>query len=437
VIGVAIGLILSHFVYHHGANRQTIAAQVNQAGSALSNAISQVKVVPTLENRMNLLVMGVDSNGANTARFTGCRSDSMMVVSCDPVSKRVAIVSIPRDSRVAIPRHGNDKINAAHALGGPALSVETVENAFQIPIDHYIVIDVQGLRKVFHLLGPVQVVVEKKMRYQDHAGHLNVALDPGVQTLTPEQAEEYVRFRHDSRGDLGRIERQQWFMRQVSKKLHEPQVILKLPELFKLASDYAVTDLSVQDMAKLAAFGKDIQPKQVQTATLPGQVTSIRGGSYVIPDYAADAVVFNRLLGTPINLAQASDDNGKAAPNSAIAAEDESGGTPMSFVIKYPKGSEHTAAAFENALVACGYVVKSRVRTDAAECAHELLIQNSYRADDVATERFINRFPALAGYPVNVNLDAKSATDFIIIVTANTAAPAAPLEKSKEAATVR
>ena len=135
-----------------------------------------------------------------------------------------------------------------------------------MPVDHYVVIDVQGLRKVFEVLGPIEVKVEKKMRYVNHAGHLKVALDPGVQTLSPEQAEEYVRFRHDARGDIGRIDRQQWFLRQLSSKLREPQVILKLPELFKLANEYVETDLSVEDMAKLATFGKDIQRNQVETA---------------------------------------------------------------------------------------------------------------------------------------------------------------------------
>src|SRR6202011_2267561 len=104
-----------------------------------------------------VLLMGVDSNGIGTQRFTSTRSDTMMLISCDPIAKRVGVVSIPRDSRVAIPGHGNDKINAAHAFGGPELAVKTVGEVFQVPIDHYVVIDVQGLRKLFEVLGPVEV----------------------------------------------------------------------------------------------------------------------------------------------------------------------------------------------------------------------------------------------------------------------------------------
>jgi LCP family protein required for cell wall assembly len=405
-------------------------AGLEQAGSVIGNAIVKAKV-PTLEERMNILLMGVDSNGINTQRFLQTRSDTMMLVSCDPATKRVGIVSIPRDSRVAIQGHGSDKINAAHALGGPELAVQTVKDVFQVPVDHYVVIDAQGLRKLFEVLGPVEVKVEKRMRYQDHAAHLKVALDPGVQMLTPEQAEEYVRFRHDARGDIGRIDRQQWFIRQVSAKLREPQVILKLPELFKLANDYIVTDLSMEDMARLATFGKDIQSSQVETAVLPGSPQLIHGGSYWVPDLEADAAIFNRLLGTPMN----SDDTIVGSPNSAIAAEDETGDKPLSFVIKYPKGAEQTALAFQKELTNAGYVVRYRTKADPGDCAHEQLIQSSYRANDAITQRVRDRLVNVSQWPVVVAIEKRSPADFTVILSADTVAPQITEEQDKEAAT--
>ena len=350
-VGVSIGLLLNHYVLApRSIQSQSTQSIAQQATTAIGNAITNSKVMPTLDQRMNILLMGVDSNGVNTQRFVATRSDTMMLVSCDPVSKRVGVVSIPRDSRVSIPGHGNDKINAAHAFGGPELSVQTVREVFAVPVDHYVVIDVQGLRKVFEVLGPIEVKVEKKMRYVDHAGHLKVALDPGVQTLSPEQAEEYVRFRHDARGDIGRIDRQQWFLRQLSSKLREPQVILKLPELFKLANEYVETDLSVEDMAKLATFGKDIQRNQVETATLPGDAQIIHGGSYWIPNLDANAVVFNRVIGTPVSSSISTDVASNvdvASPNSAIAAETNAE-QPILVAIRYAKGADEAANAFEN-----------------------------------------------------------------------------------------
>src|SRR5439155_16504002 len=145
--------------------------------------------------------------------------------------------------------------------------------------------------------GPVEVLVEKSMKYRDRAGHLDVDLKPGLQVLDPVQAEEYVRFRHDAMGDIGRIERQQWFLRQVAHKMKEPQVLLKLPQLVSFVHDYVETDLSVEDMARLFSFLKDFDPKQVETAMLPGTPATIGGCSYWLHDPAATQIVFTKMLG--------------------------------------------------------------------------------------------------------------------------------------------
>ncbi len=322
VAGVTIGLSLTNY-YNNQYEIKAAAARLatdqrllashpaGQVGAVTPDSapkglldFSNINLWPKLEKRMNVLLMGVDSNGRDTERFTGCRSDTMMIASLDPKSHKVSLVSLPRDSRVRIAdNHGVDKINAAHALGGPELAVKTVSGDFGVPIDHYIVIDVQGLKKVFEVLGPVDVVVEKPMHYRDRAGHLNIALEPGVVTMDAAKLEEYVRFRHDAKGDIGRIERQQWFMRQVKKKLEEPQVLLKLLDLFKLAGDYVRTDLSCEEMAKLAAFSKEIKPSQIQTAMLPGIGTTIYGGSYWLPEPESAAIVLHRLLGSPLAVA--------------------------------------------------------------------------------------------------------------------------------------
>jgi len=451
VIGVCIGLTVTGYQRQNQLDTQTsqimaefakIPQGVSSFSSNFSSGVSKISVGPHLEKRMNLLLMGVDSNGRHSQRFTNTRSDTMMVASVDPETKTVGLISIPRDSRVRIADgHGMDKINAAHALGGPELSVQTVQDDFGISIDHYVVIDVQGLKKLFEILGPADVLVEKRMRYTDHAAGLHVALDPGMQTLTPAQMEEYVRFRHDQRGDLGRIERQQWFMRQVSQKLHEPQVILKLPQLFSLANEYVVTDLPIEDMAKLAAFGKDLKPNQVKTAMLPGKATFVHGGSYWIPDAYGSAIVFNRLLGTNITeedagkglTASNNDSNDSPAPDEAYAATVDtkygvSGHTVLptadkaTITIKYAKGTEHAARQLEKTLTAKGYRVRYVMRVDNSDCAHEQLQQTSIRADNDMTDKLISDMPLFKTWAVNIALDQRAAQDFTIIVSP-TAAP--------------
>jgi LCP family protein required for cell wall assembly len=444
VVGVCIGITVSSYERGKQLKIETkellaqftkIPANMSNISTSFTTQVPKIAMGPHLDKRMNLLLMGVDSNGRHAQRWVNTRSDTMIVASLDPDSKTVGLVSIPRDSRLRIADgHGMDKINSAHAFGGPELAVETVQEDFGIPIDHYVVIDTQGLKKVFEVLGPANVLVEKRMRYTDHAAGLNVALDPGEQTLTPAQMEEYVRFRHDQRGDLGRIERQQWFLRQISQKMREPQVVLKLPQLFSLATEYVVTDLSVQDMANIAGFGKDIQAKQVRTAMLPGKATFIHGGSYYIPDAYGSALVFNRLLGT--NLTESDTGRGLTAHDEPIttAAGDAyaatlnssysvNGSTTISdtdktlVTIKYAKGTEAAARKLEKTLTLAGYRVKYFIRGEAADCVHEQLQQTSVRADNELTNKLLCDIPALKELAVSINLDKRATQDFTVVVS--------------------
>lgn len=192
-VGVGIGLLamgqLKNFYGHTPLSgktnlSQTLPAQAPTKCEHKAKGLNDFSLWPKLESRMNVLLMGVDSNGRDTERFTGCRSDTMIIASLDPESKKVSLVSIPRDSRVRIAdNHGVDKINSAHAFGGPELAVKTVGEDFGVPIDHYIVIDTQGLKKVFEALGPVEILIEKPMHYRDRAGRLNIALEPGLNKL--------------------------------------------------------------------------------------------------------------------------------------------------------------------------------------------------------------------------------------------------------------
>lgn len=452
MVGVCIGLGVNKYMYPPSQPKVSVAKppqstveQIAQVGRDIQQTAQHITVVPTLTKRMNVLLMGVDSNGRGTQRFTGTRSDSMILVSLDPEGKKVGMISIPRDSRLKLAGdHGIDKINAAHAFGGPKLSVQTVEDNFNIAIDHYMVIDVQGLRKVFEALGPIEVVVEKRMHYNDWAGGLHVALEPGVHRLSPVQAEEYVRFRHDPRGDIGRTERQQWFLRALANKFKEPYVLLKLPELFKLANQYVVTDLSVEEMAKIATFGKDIKQNQIVSATLPGRATCIRGGSYWQPDFERSAIILNRLAGNPITPSQFTSGSIAATPltaqsNSAYAATTPDAlavNEPSTFTIKYPRGFEKLARAFEKKLSASGY--KTKYVLQSPDCQHEQIVQASYKADDILTQKLQENVPNLSSFPVVVNLTDHAPSDFVIVLTANSVAPAAPaLEKRAEATASR
>lgn len=207
-------------------------------------------------------------------------------------------------------------------------------------------------------------------------------------------------------------------MRQVSKKLKEPQVLLKLPEMFKFAHDYVVTDMSVEDMAKVAGFGKDIQSHQVQTATLPGHAEFIHGGSYWIPDPEACSVVFSRMLNEKISVAEQQEKTQTYGSDAATAATTYSDDSerPVKITIKYPKGQEQEARKLETALNGLGYRVRYIMRGDTADCQHEQIVQMSYRADNALTERLKEKLPQITSWPVNLMVEPHSSIDLTLVL---------------------
>ncbi len=111
---------------------------------------------------VNILFLGVDSVDHSS------RSDTIIVVGISP-DKKVALLSIPRDTRVEVPGKGYTKINHAYAYGGISLLKETIEKFMGIKIDYYVKTDYQGFEKVIDKLGGIEINVEKRMYYIDKA----------------------------------------------------------------------------------------------------------------------------------------------------------------------------------------------------------------------------------------------------------------------------
>lgn len=97
------------------------------------------------------------------------------------------------------------KVNAAYAIGGPELAAQTIEELTSIPIDHYADIDFKGFKESIDAVGGVTIEVDETY-HED--GYNNINFEPGTQSLSGDEALSYIRFRHDPRGDFGRIERQ-------------------------------------------------------------------------------------------------------------------------------------------------------------------------------------------------------------------------------------
>ena len=145
--------------------------------------------------------------GSDQRTTEASRSDTIMVAAEGDAS---GMLSVPRDSRVEIPGHGKNKINAAYAYGGPDLTVKTLEDFTGIYIDNYIVIKFHAVEDVVNALGGITIDVKEPINLGIEGRVFNIK--PGRQVLNGGQALAYVRFRGDPKADIGRIERQQQFM---------------------------------------------------------------------------------------------------------------------------------------------------------------------------------------------------------------------------------
>lgn len=229
----------------------------------------------------HIMIMGVDQ------RQDDCgRSDTLMVAQVDKDKENATLLSVPRDTRVKIEGHGYDKINHAYAFGGEKLTQSTLENVLGIDMDYYIMIDTKAFERVINILDGIDIDVEKRMYYEDpwdDNGGLVINLYPGQQHMDGSTAITYVRYR-DEEGDIGRITRQQKFMKAVMDKLTSPSIIPRIPAIIGQVVDSINTDLSVKQMIEFMAALKEAQSNGLQTEMLPGRPMYIGGVSYWIPD---------------------------------------------------------------------------------------------------------------------------------------------------------
>ncbi len=244
-----------------------------------------------LDRRLNILILGSDYNYSYGKRVddkvAGVRSrtDTIMVASLDPSTQEVNILSIPRDTRTLLTGHHYDKINAAMTYGGVDLVKSTVSDLVGIPIDYYMALKVDGLVNTIDILGGIRIYVEKDMYYVDETAHLGINIHKGwKERMNGEQAHQYIRFRKDELGDIGRVQRQQKFIRAALDKLLQPQTLLKLPTLLKHLNENIETDLPSDVILQLANFGRSIERDKVRMVMLPGTFANISGISYWEPN---------------------------------------------------------------------------------------------------------------------------------------------------------
>ncbi|MGE5416737.1 MAG: LCP family protein [Acidobacteriota bacterium] len=240
-------------------------------GPSITGMITQIQKKDKV-----LLLIGVDARNKNEPS----RSDTIILAFFHPKINRVDTLSIPRDSRVDITGEQNKrKINFAHAKGGVDLLEDTLNQQFGVSPDRYIEVDFEGFEKAIDVLGGVEINVEKRMYYPEEG----INVHKGLQSLDGHDALGYVRYRSDGLGDIGRVERQQKFLRALARQFLAEGGILKAPSLYEEIKDYVKTDVKVSDITGFARqFAGD---PQVNSYMVPGEAQMINGGSYWVVDW--------------------------------------------------------------------------------------------------------------------------------------------------------
>jgi len=263
-----------------------LATESGTDGTPVAVAPVEPTALPTWNDpkRVTILLLGIDQRPQETGPF---RTDTLIVLSVDPISKQAAMLSIPRDVYVKIPGFNAplspNRINAANYIGdlneypggGAALAVKTVENLLGIPIQGYVLINFQAFETLINAIGTIQVCPTDRIfdaNYPDTEtyGVITVEFQPGCQELDSTRLLQYARVRHNAGDDIGRAQRQQEVIRAVKDKVLTlgglSTLIGRAPEIWSALAENIKTNLTFEEALQLASLAQDV--KEIKSAVL-------------------------------------------------------------------------------------------------------------------------------------------------------------------------
>ncbi len=229
---------------------------------------------------MNILLIGSDKS---TVPGDPGRSDTQMLVRLDPETKSISMLSLPRDLLVDIPGYGQDKMNTAYSYGGPKLVIETFEQLTGLPVNGWIETNFDGFWHVVNILGGVYLPIDHKYFVPASADYKSINLEPGYQLVRGKQALNFVRFRHDQKGDFTRMQRQQLFLKEAQRQSQRWSGDWgKVLKLIKAITGETKSSLSsLKKIQPLVDLAFEVDTSEVYQAHLEGLTPMIDGISYV------------------------------------------------------------------------------------------------------------------------------------------------------------
>jgi len=269
---VTLALIAGYGSVYRGANAWAgLAARVFAPVAGTTARGAATVFAPTPYNgrdRLNVLVMGIDSRG--TAGDTQ-NTDTIIVLSLDPLNRTASMLSIPRDTLVAIPGNGQDKVNAAYAYGGPDLAQKTIEALLGIRLNSYALIDFGAFTRIVDSVGGVLIDVKRPIRDEAYPtadfGVERLNIQPGPQLMPGDIALKYARSRHDS-SDFSRARRQQDVISAIRGRLATDGMLSRIPSIVGEVGSAVETNFDPANILPLAGLGGGIPSADIKSEVL-------------------------------------------------------------------------------------------------------------------------------------------------------------------------
>lgn len=267
-------------------------------------------LTPLENGKINVLMLGVDEEGL--------RTDSIMIASYDAEAAQVNMLSVPRDTKVYVTnRKVTRKINEIHAMSsqkkngeilGAEATAETVTQLTGIPINYYVEFSFSAIDHLFDALGPVEFDVPdvegkgRGMNYDDPVQNLHIHLKPGLQQLTGNEVQQFVRYRKSNSGagsgsDTDRVARQQEFVKAVIDQKLNAELLIKLPGIYSQLSKEIKTNISAGDITRYLRYLNKLTGESIHSYSLPGETKTISGGSYFICNFDETKLLMSETFG--------------------------------------------------------------------------------------------------------------------------------------------
>lgn len=230
---------------------------------------------------ISLLFLGLDE--AESYKKT----DTIFLSLYNPQTKRFGIIAFPRDLKVEVEDKiglKTLKINSVYSKYGIKKLLKVIKELTGINIKFYATMEISNLVKIIDLIGGVELYIDQPMKYVDKAANLYIELPKGIIKSDGLKVMQFIRFRHDERGDMGRVERQYEFLLNLIKKAVIQKDILTNLKLLKILYRFIDTNLNFNDIINLIKFTSHADYNNLEMTKIPGKFINLYGTRYIEPN---------------------------------------------------------------------------------------------------------------------------------------------------------